>query len=75
VALFQTESGAWQEFPAPAGYERNHLFESEMRHFLAVARGEIEPICTLEDGMRDLEWALLALHSAATGQLARPRFD
>jgi predicted dehydrogenase len=75
VALFQAESGAWQEFPAPAGFERNHLFESEMRHFLAVARGEIEPICTLEDGMRDLEWALLALHSAANGQLARPRFD
>ena len=71
VALYQVESGIWQDFPAPDGFERNHLFESEIRHFLAVAKGEVEPICTLEDGMHNLEWALLALRSAATSQLVR----
>lgn len=74
VALFQETRGVWQNFPAPAGFERNDLFESEIRHFLAVARGETEPVCTLEDGIRDLEWALLALHSAATGRLTRRGF-
>lgn len=71
VALFQVSNGTWQNFLAPAGFERNHLFESEICHFLAVARGEAEPVCTLEDGIRDLEWALLALHSAATGRVTR----
>ncbi|HWQ84212.1 MAG TPA: Gfo/Idh/MocA family oxidoreductase, partial [Anaerolineales bacterium] len=71
VSLYQAGSDTWQEFPAPAGFERNHLFEREIRHFLAVARGDEEPICTLEDGWRDLEWAVLALHSAATGQSVR----
>jgi len=69
VALFRAGTGSWQTFPAPAGFERNHLFEREIRHFLAVARDETEPVCTLEDGVRALEWALLALQSAKTGQL------
>lgn len=71
VALFQVSRGVWQNFPAPAGFERNHLFESEISHFMAVARGEAEPVCTLEDGIRDLEWALLALHAASTGRVTR----
>ncbi len=74
VVLFQVSRGVWQNFPAPADFERNDLFKSEIRHFLAVARGETEPVCTLEDGIRDLEWALLALHSAATGNLTRQGF-
>ena len=69
AALFQAGTDSWQEFPAPAGFERNQLFAREIRHFLAVAQGEAEPICTLEDGRLALEWALLALRSAATGQL------
>jgi predicted dehydrogenase len=50
-------------FP-PEGFERNWLFMDEMRHFLAVVRGEQEPVCTLEDGIRAQQLAL-AIHIAS----------
>lgn len=60
LGLFRAGANTWQEFQAPEGFERNWLFLEEMRHFLAVARGEMEPVCTLEDGARALELALSA---------------
>jgi predicted dehydrogenase len=60
LSLFRAESGVWQSFPPPDGFERNHLFLDEMRHFVAVARGEEEPLCGLEDGIAALEAALRA---------------
>jgi predicted dehydrogenase len=54
----------WQHYPPLDGFERNDLFLAEMRHFLSVARGNSEPLCTLEDG----EWALklaLAVHQSS----------
>jgi predicted dehydrogenase len=50
----------WQTYPAPAAFERNTMFLDQMRHFLAVCRGEAEPLCTLQDGVRALELALKA---------------
>ncbi|MBI4926597.1 MAG: Gfo/Idh/MocA family oxidoreductase [Anaerolineae bacterium] len=47
-------------FAPPQGFERNWLFLDEMRHFLAVARDEVVPLCSLEDGVRALELALTA---------------
>jgi predicted dehydrogenase len=58
---------AWENFSTPAGFERNWLFQEEMRHFLAVTRGDEEPICTLEDGAWALRLALSALKSIETG--------
>ncbi len=55
----------WQTELPPQGFERNMLFLDEMRNFLAVARGQAQPACTLEDGIRALEIALLARRSAA----------
>jgi predicted dehydrogenase len=52
--------GRWQTIPAPEGFERNVMFLDQMRHFLAVCRGEAKPLCTLEDGLRALELALQA---------------
>lgn len=60
---------AVEDFAPPAGFERNHLFLEQTRHFLAVARGEAEPRCTLRDGIRALELALGALESAREGRL------
>jgi len=40
------------------------MFHDQMRHFLAVCRGEAVPRCTLEDGVRALELALQAQSSA-----------
>jgi predicted dehydrogenase len=52
--------GNWQVFAPPDGFERNTLFMDEMRHFLAVMRGEEQPLCTLEDGEAALRLALQA---------------
>ncbi|MCI0518726.1 MAG: Gfo/Idh/MocA family oxidoreductase, partial [Chloroflexi bacterium] len=62
---------SWQVFPAPPGFERNHLFLDEMRHFLALARGEEAPRCSLEDGVWALRLALAAHESSQRGELIR----
>jgi predicted dehydrogenase len=57
-----------KQFPVPDGFERNQLFLAQTRHFLQVARGQAEPVCTLEDGTRALEIALAAIQSEKTGE-------
>ncbi len=52
----------------PADFERNWMFLEQMRHFLEVARGQSEPLCTLADGERALQIALAALESARQHQ-------
>jgi predicted dehydrogenase len=52
-----------EQYAPPEGFERNQLFLAQTRHFLQVARGETEPVCTLEDGVRALEMALGAMQS------------
>jgi predicted dehydrogenase len=54
-------------YSVPDGFERNQLFVAQMRHFLEVARGEAEPVCTLDDGIRVLELALAAKQSQRAG--------
>jgi predicted dehydrogenase len=71
LSIFRPETGTWQVELPPDGFERNWLFMDEMRNFLAVARGEAEPVCTLEDGICALRTALLARESAASGQALR----
>jgi len=56
-----------QIFAPPDGFERNQLFVSQMRHFLATARGEADPVCMLEDGILALRLALAAKESAMSG--------
>ena len=56
--------GKWQTFPAPVGFERNQMFLDQIRHFIRVCRGEIQPVCSLEDGIRALTLSLGALQSA-----------
>ncbi len=65
--LWQAARGQWETARLPKGWERNAMFLAEMAHFLAVVRGEAEPICTLEDGIRALEFALAALEQPAGG--------
>ncbi len=71
VRLYRALSHTWEAFPPPSGFERNTMFLEQMRHFLGVARGEVEPACTLEDGVRALELALGALQSQRDGKLIR----
>ncbi len=65
--LFRAGASQWQVFPAPDGFERNDLFLAELRHFIAVARGEEPPICTLADGAAALQLAL-AVHASAASR-------
>lgn len=64
VKLFRAEQNEWKTFPVPAGYERNHMFLEEMRHFLAMLQHNVSPVCSLEDGVRALQLALAAHQSA-----------
>lgn len=59
-----SNGGGEQEFPAPAGFERNDLFLAQMRHFIEVVNRRADPLCTLADGRRALELAL-AVHTSA----------
>lgn len=70
--LYQADgSKEWQTVDPPAGFERNWLFMDELRHFLAVMRGETRPLCTLEDGVQALKLARGVHESAETRQAIR----
>lgn len=66
---FDSISQQWQISELPAGFERNHLFLDEMRHFLAVVKGETQPLCTLEDGLAALQLALEVHQSSQEGRM------
>lgn len=62
--LFDVEKGVWQESELPAGFERNTLFMDEMRHFIDLVKGNVDPICSLEDGLAALRLTE-AVHQSA----------
>ena len=68
VNLYRLGQEGWSHFPAPAGFERKTLFLDQMRHFLAVARGETLPLCTLQDGIQALRLALAVHLSSSQGR-------
>jgi predicted dehydrogenase len=59
-----------EQYQLADGWERNHLFVAQTQHFLKVAAGEANPICTLEDGARALEMAVAAKKSQTSRQMA-----
>jgi predicted dehydrogenase len=64
----QPPAPVMETFSPPEGFERNQLFVAQTHHFVAVARGESEPICTLDDGVQSLRLALAAYKSQETGR-------
>lgn len=64
----QPPPSVMESFPAPEGFDRNQLFIEQTRHFFEVVRGDAEPRCSLEDGIRALEMALAAKESQSTGR-------
>jgi predicted dehydrogenase len=50
--IYRAEKKDWEVYPLPAEWERNVMFMDQIKHFLAVVRGEVEPSCPLEDGIR-----------------------
>ena len=65
VRWWSLPAGEWQTISPPEGFERNEMFVEEMRHFLGLIAGRMEPICTLEDGVKALQIALAAHQSAS----------
>jgi predicted dehydrogenase len=55
VNLFRSSDNTWETFPAPEGFERNQMFVNEMRHLIAIVKGDEQPVCSLEDGIRVLQ--------------------
>jgi len=66
--IYRAEKKDWEVYPLPVGWERNAMFMSEMRHFTAVARGEVESSCPLEDGVRVMRVALAIKNSSSGGR-------
>jgi len=58
LSVYRSHQTDWEHIPPPAGFERNSMFVDEIKHFLAVARGEASPLCPLDDGIRALKIAL-----------------
>ena len=70
VWVYSDDSGV-ATYPAPPKFERNELFLAEMQHFIEVVQGKVEPLCTLDDGIKALEIALGVHESALEGQMIK----
>jgi predicted dehydrogenase len=68
LRFYQAEGRTWQEYPLPSGWERNAMFLEQMRHFVAVARGEAAPSCSLDDGVRVQKLVHAVYESNDTGR-------
>ena len=62
---YDVERNEWLQVTPPLGFERNHIFLAEMRHFLNVVRGEAQPLCSLEDGLAVIR-ITQAVHQSAS---------
>ncbi len=67
--IYRSDRSAWEEHPLPPDWERNTMFLDEMKHFLAVARGEKQPACTLADGVRVMQLIEAIRRSNKTGRI------
>ncbi|MEX2400656.1 MAG: Gfo/Idh/MocA family oxidoreductase [Rhodothermales bacterium] len=56
--------GATDQEVVPAAFERNTLFNDEMRHFLAAVAQRTAPLIPLREGYAVMDIALLAMESA-----------
>lgn len=65
--VYRASVDHWESFLTPDEFERNKLFIDQMKHFVALTRGEEEARCTLEDGVWAQELANAALESARLG--------
>ena len=61
-------NGEESVFTAPLDYERNNMYQEEMKHFIDCMDGKAKPPCTYEDGKRALKLAIGILHSGKYNQ-------
>jgi predicted dehydrogenase len=70
--FYDVATKKWEESVLPHTWERNVMFIEEMAHFLAVVKGEAEPACTLEDGMRVMRLIAGIQASNSSGRMVSP---
>ena len=69
VEHYAAATGQWRIEEGDPRFERNNMYMDELRHFVAVVRGEIErPLIDAEQGAAVLAVALAALRSASDGR-------
>jgi len=61
--MYRSDQMDWLTSSLPPGWERNTMFLEEMKHFLNVVSGDIQPLCTLEDGFR-VQRLIQAIHDS-----------
>lgn len=66
---YSRSKGKWESTFVPAHFERNTMFVDEMRYFITRMKRNEQPLCTLEDGIRNLQIVLAAKESAKKGRL------
>lgn len=71
VRVYRGVHKEWEVYPLAADWERNMMFLEEMRHFLQVARGEVEPSCTLADGVAVMKLISAVKESQERGRLIK----
>jgi predicted dehydrogenase len=71
LKVYQAGTDTWEKFLPPAGFERNSMFLDEISHFLEMAGGRCDSLCTLQDGKQALRLALVVLRSARQGRLIK----
>lgn len=49
-------------------FQRNVMFLEEMAHFIDLIRNDVDPVCSVEDGLKALEVALAVHQSARDGK-------
>lgn len=66
LQVFHATSNEPDIYNLPEGYQRNHMFLDQMRHFLAVIQGEQKPNCSLFDGIKAQQLAMAVIESNRT---------
>jgi predicted dehydrogenase len=69
IASWKTEIHRFDKF------DRNQMFISELKHFLACVRGEEQPIVDLREGLRSMRIAQAADESMRTGNSVEVKED
>ena len=59
----------WDNAKPIKNFERNTMYKSEMRHFLACIKRNEQPLCTLDDGIETLKIVLAAKESVRKKRL------
>ncbi len=65
--IYRVNGDDWDDLEPPVDFERNDLFLAEMRHFLEVVSGKVDPRVSLNDGIKALQLTEAVHRSGESG--------